>query len=94
MQNMFKNKGVKTTKKPFVVDPKVVNPLVHVVDLNMAITKSKVIEEQMFKYREPIKKKFATHWKEKHKLHESFVKTIQDMQAKDPPQSLNQKGKT
>ncbi len=42
MQNMFKNKGVKTTKKPFVVDPKVVNPL---VDLNMAITKNKVTEE-------------------------------------------------
>jgi hypothetical protein len=39
---MFKNKGVKTTKKPFVVDPKVVNPL---VDLNMAITKNKVTEE-------------------------------------------------
>jgi hypothetical protein len=54
---MFKNKGVKTIKKPFVVEPKVVNPLIHVVDVNMVITNSKVIEEQMFKDREPIKKK-------------------------------------
>ncbi len=45
MQNMFKNKGVKTMEKPFVVEPKVVNPLVHVVDVNMAITKSKVTKE-------------------------------------------------
>jgi hypothetical protein len=42
---MFKNKGVKTMEKPFVVEPKVVNPLVHVVDVNMAITKSKVTKE-------------------------------------------------
>jgi hypothetical protein len=41
---MFKNKGMKTTKKPFVVEPKVVNPLVHVMDVNMAITRSKVTE--------------------------------------------------
>ncbi len=69
MQNMFKNKGVKTIEKPFVVDPKVVNPLVHVMDLNMAIIKNKVTEEQVFKDREPIKKKFVVDWKEKHRLH-------------------------
>jgi hypothetical protein len=46
---MFKNKGLKTIEKPFVVEPKVANPLVHIVDVNMAITKSKVTEEQMFK---------------------------------------------
>jgi hypothetical protein len=49
MQNMFKNKGMKTTKKPYVVEPKVTNSLVHIVDVNMAITNSKVIEEQVFK---------------------------------------------
>jgi hypothetical protein len=43
MQNMFKNKGVKTTKKPSMVEPKVVIPLVHMVDVNMAITRSKVV---------------------------------------------------
>jgi hypothetical protein len=61
MYNMFKNKGMKTTEKPYVVEPKVVNPLVHVVDVNMAITKNKVTEEQMFKDKEPIKKKLATN---------------------------------
>ncbi len=42
MQNMFKNKRMKTTEKPFVVEPKVANPLVHIMDVNMAITKNKV----------------------------------------------------
>jgi hypothetical protein len=30
-------------------------------DVNMAITRSKVIEEQMFKDKEPIKKKFVAN---------------------------------
>jgi hypothetical protein len=30
---MLKNKGVKITKKPYVVEPKVVNPSIHVVDV-------------------------------------------------------------
>jgi hypothetical protein len=42
-----------------VVKPKVSNPLVHMVDVNMAITRSKVIEEHVFKDRKPIKKKFV-----------------------------------
>jgi len=41
---MFKNKGVKTVEKQVVVKPKVSNPLVHMVDVNMAITWNKVIE--------------------------------------------------
>jgi hypothetical protein len=53
---MFKNERVKTTKKPFVVEPKVANPLVNIVDVNMAITESKVIEKQVFKDKDPIKK--------------------------------------
>jgi hypothetical protein len=58
---MFKNKGMKTTKKPYVVEPKVTNSLVHIVDVNMAITNSKVIEEQVFKDKKPIKKKFVAN---------------------------------
>jgi hypothetical protein len=54
---MFKNKGVKTIKKPSLVEPKVVNPLVDVMDVNMAITRNKVTEEQVFKDKKPIKKK-------------------------------------
>ncbi len=49
MQNMFLQKGMKTIEKPFVVEPKVINLSVRVVDVNMAITRSKVIEEQVFK---------------------------------------------
>jgi hypothetical protein len=56
MQNMFKNKGVKTIKKPYVVKLKVVNPSFHMVDAN--ITKSKITEEQVFKNKKPIRKKF------------------------------------
>jgi hypothetical protein len=42
---MFKNKGVKIADKPFVVEPKVANLLAHIVDVNMAITKSKVTKK-------------------------------------------------
>ncbi len=80
---MFKNKGVKTTKKQVVVKPKVVNPSIHIVDVNMAITKSKVIEEHVFKDKKPIKKSI-TSWKDEQKLQQSFVKTIYEMQVEDP----------
>ncbi len=43
---MFKNKDVKTTDKQVVVEPKVANPLVHIVDANMAITKNKDIKNK------------------------------------------------
>ncbi len=44
MQNIFKNKGVKTIEKPYVVEPKAANPSVRMVDVNMVITRSKVTE--------------------------------------------------
>jgi hypothetical protein len=62
MQNIFKNKGVKSVRKLYVVEPKVVNFSIHMVDVNMAITTNKVTEEQMFKDRKSIKKKFVAHW--------------------------------
>jgi hypothetical protein len=58
---MFKNKGVKLIEKQVMVEPKVSNPLVHMVDMNMAITINKVIREHLFEDKEPIKKKFATN---------------------------------
>jgi hypothetical protein len=73
---MFKNKGVKTTKKQVVVKPKVVNPSIHIVDVNMAITRSKVIKEHVFKDRELIKKKSVVDWEEEQRLQQSFVKII------------------
>jgi len=37
------------------------------VDVNMAITRSKVTDEHVFKDRDPIKKKFVVDWeKEQH----------------------------
>ncbi len=91
---MFKNKEMKTTEKQVVVEPKVAKPLIHIVDVNMANTMSKVIGKQMFKDREPIKKKFTVDWEEEERLQQSFVKTIQEMQAGDPPKSLNKKEKS
>ncbi len=41
-----------------MVEPKVSNPSIHMVDVNMAIAKNKVIEEQVFKDRKLIKKKY------------------------------------
>jgi hypothetical protein len=58
MQNMFKNKKMKPIDKQVVEEPKVSNPSVHMVDVNMAITRSKIIEEHVFKDKEPIKNKF------------------------------------
>jgi hypothetical protein len=42
-----------------MVDTKVSNRSIHMVDVNMAITRSKVIEEQVFKDKKPINKKFV-----------------------------------
>ncbi len=51
-----------------MVEPKVVNPLIHMVDVNMAITRSKVIEQHVFKERKPIKKKFTIDWEEEQRI--------------------------
>jgi hypothetical protein len=48
---------MKTVEKPSMVEPKVVNLSIHVVDVNVAITRSKVTKEQMFNDRKPIKNK-------------------------------------
>jgi hypothetical protein len=47
------------------MEPKVANPLVHIMDVNMASIKNKVIEKQVFKDEESIKKKFVIGWEEK-----------------------------
>jgi hypothetical protein len=59
-----------------VVKPKVANPSVHIVDVNMAITKNKVIKEQVFKDRKPIKKKLVIDLEEEQRLKQCFIKTI------------------
>jgi hypothetical protein len=42
---MFKKKRMKPIEKQVVVEPKVSNPSIHMVNVKMAITKSKVTEE-------------------------------------------------
>jgi len=76
MQNMFKDKRVKPIDKKVMVEPKVSNPSIHMVDVNMAITKNKVTKEQVFNDKKPIKNKSTANWEEEHRLHQSFVKTI------------------
>jgi hypothetical protein len=39
--------------------PKVSNLSVHMVDVNIAITRNEMTKEQVFKNNEPIKKKFT-----------------------------------
>jgi hypothetical protein len=68
----LRTKGIKIIKKPFVVEPKVVNPLVHIVDVNITITKRKVIKKQVFKDKKPIKKKFVVGW-EKNKNYNNLL---------------------
>jgi hypothetical protein len=55
--NMFKDKGVKIVNEQYVVENKTTNVSIHVVDVNMAITRSKTNEAQVFTKREPTKKK-------------------------------------
>jgi hypothetical protein len=72
---MFENKGVKHIEKQVVVEPKVSNPPIHMVDVNMAITKSKVTEEYVFKDRKPIKKKMLLI-KKRNKYYNNLVSRL------------------
>ncbi len=66
-----------------MVEPKVTNPLIHIMDVNIAITKCKVTKEHVFKDRKPIKKTFDVDtWEEEQRLQQSFVKTVQECKQK------------
>jgi len=55
MQNMFKNKGMKPTEKQVVVEPKVSNPLIHMVCCNPSFglaTKAKGVTRLRAKRKE------------------------------------------
>jgi hypothetical protein len=55
---MFKNKGMKPIEKQVMLEPNVSNLAIHMVDVNMAITRSTIIEKHVFKNKKLIKKKF------------------------------------
>ncbi len=57
MQTMFKDKG-KTIENKHVVEIKVVNVSINMVDVHVTI-RNKVIEEHVFKNQEPRKNKFV-----------------------------------
>jgi PBP1b-binding outer membrane lipoprotein LpoB len=62
---MFKNKGVKPTEKQVVVETKISNPSIHMLDVNMAIIESKVTEQQMFRIESQLKSQLLTRKRRK-----------------------------
>jgi len=76
MQKMFHGKSVIVTEVQLVAKPKIVTIDVNVVDVNV-ITRSKTIEEQTFKDREPRKAKSVVDWGKEKQLNKLMVETIQ-----------------
>jgi len=76
MQKMFCGKYVTIVEIQPVAERQIVTIFVNVVDVNVT-TRSKAIEEQVFKDRKPRKAKSAVHWEEKKWLKKSMVETIQ-----------------
>ncbi len=76
MQKMFCGKYVTIVEIQPVAKRQIVIIFVNVVDVNVT-TRSKAIEEQVFKDRELRKTKNAVHWERKKWLKKSMVETIQ-----------------
>ncbi len=75
MQKMFHGKYVAITEVQLVVDTQTITSNVNVVDVNVT-TRIKVIEEHVFKDREPKKAKSVFNWKKKKWLKKSMVEII------------------
>jgi hypothetical protein len=76
---MFHEKFVTIAKVQLVTKTKTIITDVNVVDVNVTI-RSKVIEKQVFKDREPKKAKSVTDWEKKKRLKQAMVETIQQIQ--------------
>ncbi len=79
MQKMFHGKFVTIVEVQLLVETQIVIVDVNVVDVNATI-RSKIIEEQVFKDREPKKTKNATNWEKEERFKQSMVQTIQQIQ--------------
>ncbi len=79
MQKMFHGKFVTIAKVQLVTETKTIIMNVNVVDVNVTI-RSKVIEKQVFKDREPRKAKSVIDWEKKEQLKQAMVETIQQIQ--------------
>jgi hypothetical protein len=76
---MFHGKFVTIAKVQLVTETKTIIMNVNVVDVNVTI-RSKVIEKQVFKDREPRKAKSVIDWEKKEQLKQAMVETIQQIQ--------------
>jgi hypothetical protein len=77
---MFKEKA---TTNP----PKKENVAVNMV---LAITtRTQILENVIFKEKEPLKNKRLADWQEEEKLQHSFEEAIKDIQQKEPPKDLH-----
>jgi hypothetical protein len=63
---MFENKGVKPIDKQVVVEPKVSNPSVHIMDVNVAITRSKVTKNKCLRTWSQLKSFLLTRKRSKY----------------------------
>jgi phosphopantothenate synthetase len=76
MQKMFHGKSVVVTKVQPIAETQIITTNVNVVDVNVT-TRSKVIEEHVFKDREPRKINSVTNSEKEARLKKSMVETIQ-----------------
>ncbi len=76
MQKMFHGKSLTIAEVQLVAKIKIVNTYVNVMDVNVT-TRSKVIEEHVFKDRKPRKAMSVVDWEKKEQLKKSMLKTIQ-----------------
>jgi hypothetical protein len=76
MQKMFHGKFVTVVEVQLVAEIQTIIINVNVVDVNVT-TRSKAIEEQVFKDKEPRKAKSVVDWEKEKHLKRSMVEIIQ-----------------
>ncbi len=79
MQKMFHGKSMIIAKVQPIVQTQIIITNVNVVDVNVT-TRSNVIEEQVFKDKEPRKGRSVIDWEKEEQLKKSMVEIIQQIQ--------------
>jgi hypothetical protein len=74
MLKMFQGKNASSLRGKAIIKVKTTTTYVNVIDINVA-TRSKIIEDHVFKEKEPRKNKSTVDWKDE-KLKKITVKTI------------------
>ncbi len=78
MQKMFHGKFIIVPQVQLIAETQIIIENVNVVDDNVT-TRCKVIEEHVFKDRQPRKAKTVTNWDKEEWLKQSMVETIQQI---------------